>query len=164
MTHCQKTADLLSKYKKKNALYVSHSPAQVKYQGFYSMFLSSFAHLIAPSLSASYSYILRAESLLQLQIFLRQLWPHGELTGQKAQWLALNLWPAGQSNGAGAKRRAWRIEIKPQAIRAGQSATGTLMLHHIHRSAVTASADRTDPSRLMVWASISICVLEERDC
>lgn len=83
---------------------------------------------------------------------------------KKAPRLALNFWPAGQNDGAGAKRRAWRIEIKPQVIRAGQSSTGTLMLHDIHRSAVTASADITDPSRLVVWASISICMLEERDC
>lgn len=36
--------------------------------------------------------------------------------------MALNFWPAGQNDEAGAKRRAWRIEIKPQAIRAGQGA------------------------------------------
>lgn len=71
--------------------YISHSPVQVKHQGFYSMLLSSFLpiYVIAPSLSVSYSYILGAESLLYLQIFLWQLWPHGELRGQKSTAVGL---------------------------------------------------------------------------
>lgn len=147
-----------------HALYISHSPVQVQHQGFYGMFFVLFYISNCPiTRIASYSCFLWAESLLY-RFLLWQLWLLRELRGQKAQQLALNFWPDGQNDEAGAKRRAWCIEIKPQAIRAGQ---GAILGHeccitHIDLLLLLLLTQPTLPDSR--FGLNQLCGLEERDC